>query len=51
MSLTQTQLLEAVQYALNQIPNARLPGCPHGFRNSYELAAYVDRALAESKTK
>jgi hypothetical protein len=38
-------LLRAVQYALNHIPNHGLPGCPGGFRNTYQLASAVDAAI------
>jgi hypothetical protein len=43
--LDTVQLLRAVQYALNQVPNHGLRGCPHGFRNTYQLASAVDKQL------
>lgn len=42
-NLTRTQLLEAVSYALNYSRNTKLPGCPHGFKDTYEIAAYLDK--------
>jgi hypothetical protein len=50
MNKITTETLEAVQYALNIIRNTRLPGCPHGYRDSYELAAQIDRLLKQAKT-
>lgn len=42
-NLTRTQLLEAVSYALNYTRNTKLPGCPHEFADTYEIAAYLDK--------
>lgn len=40
---TVDELLEAVQYALNAVPNTKLNGCPLGCKNSYALASVVDQ--------
>lgn len=37
------EVLKLAQYALNQIPNTRVPH--DKFRNSYEVAAEIDRVL------
>jgi len=39
------QLLRAVQYALNKLPNSGIAGCPGGFRNTYQLASAVDAKI------
>lgn len=45
------ELLKAVQLALNTVRNTGLRGCPGGFKDTYELAAEIDRQvkLAEQK--
>jgi hypothetical protein len=45
MNLTTPELLKAVQHALNTIPRKSLPGCPHGIKDSYQLASLIDEAV------
>lgn len=44
-NLNTAQLLRAVLYALNKIPNSGIRGCPHGFHNTYQLAGAVDERI------
>jgi len=43
----EVRLLEACRYFLNMLPNERHPNNPHGYRESYDLAAALDRYFAK----
>ncbi len=42
---TLLEVLRAVQFALNKIPNTRLTGCPGRFKDTYQLVKAVDVQL------
>jgi hypothetical protein len=39
-----SKLIEAISYTLNMIPRTRLQGCPGRYRDSYQVAAALDKA-------
>jgi hypothetical protein len=41
--IEERELLKACSYFLNMLPNERHPNNPHGYRESYDLAAALDR--------
>lgn len=48
-SLTFRELLDAVCYAFNVIPNTRMSACPHGFKDTYALIAAIEDQMRRGK--